>query len=123
MGVAPPSVTRSRRVEIGDAAGFAGTTPRAIRNYHEIGLLPEPERGAAGRRYGYDDMIRILGGPGGRDRTSARGCPAPADGGQPTGLLVTDRLGQPLPSDLRASEGLHGAHDTRFLAEAPSADS
>ncbi|MGW1996420.1 MerR family transcriptional regulator [Embleya sp. NPDC001921] len=50
-----------RRVKIGHAAAFAGTTPRTIRHYHEIGLLPEPERGADDRRrYGYDDMIRLL---------------------------------------------------------------
>lgn len=50
-----------RQVRIGDAAAFVGTTPRAIRHYHEIGLLPEPERGADGRRrYGYEDMIRLL---------------------------------------------------------------
>lgn len=50
-----------RQVKIGDAAAFAGTTPRAIRHYHQIGLLPEPERGVDGRRrYGYDDMIRLL---------------------------------------------------------------
>ncbi|MFD7568116.1 MerR family transcriptional regulator [Streptomyces tendae] len=50
-----------RWVKIGDAAAFAGTTPRAIRHYHAIGLLPESERGADDRRrYGYDDMIRLL---------------------------------------------------------------
>ncbi|WP_432185522.1 MerR family transcriptional regulator [Streptomyces tendae] len=50
-----------RRVKIGDAAAFAGTTPRAIRHYHAIGLLPEPERAADDRRrYGYDDIIRLL---------------------------------------------------------------
>ncbi|QES46559.1 MerR family transcriptional regulator [Streptomyces venezuelae] len=50
-----------RQVKIGDAAAFAGTTPRAIRHYHEIGLLPEPERGGDDRRrYGYQDMIRLL---------------------------------------------------------------
>ncbi|OZV72580.1 MerR family transcriptional regulator [Micromonospora echinospora] len=50
-----------RQVKIGDAAVFVGTTPRAIRHYHQIGLLPEPERGVDGRRrYGYDDMIRLL---------------------------------------------------------------
>ena len=50
-----------RQVKIGDAAAFAGTTPRAIRHYHEIGLLPEPERGGDDhRRYGYEDMIRLL---------------------------------------------------------------
>ncbi|MFF7245530.1 MerR family transcriptional regulator [Embleya sp. NPDC008237] len=50
-----------RRVKIGDAAAFVGTTPRAIRHYHEIGLLTEPERGSDDRRrYGYEDMIRLL---------------------------------------------------------------
>ncbi|WDG28919.1 MerR family transcriptional regulator [Streptomyces sp. CA-278952] len=50
-----------RRIKIGDAAAFAGSTPRAIRHYHEIGLLPEPERGGDGRRrYGYEDMISLL---------------------------------------------------------------
>ncbi|WP_433543758.1 MerR family transcriptional regulator (plasmid) [Streptomyces sp. CA-294286] len=50
-----------RRVKIGDAAAFVGITPRAIRHYHDIGLLPEPGRGSDGRRrYGYEDMIRLL---------------------------------------------------------------
>ncbi|MFG3404257.1 MerR family transcriptional regulator [Streptomyces sp. NPDC048142] len=50
-----------RQVKIGDAAAFVGTTPRAIRHYHEIGLLPEPGRGSDDRRrYGYEDMIRLL---------------------------------------------------------------
>ncbi|MFI6425121.1 MerR family transcriptional regulator [Promicromonospora sp. NPDC050880] len=56
-----PSFIPPRQVKIGDAAAFVGTTPRAIRHYHEIGLLPEPERGGDDRRrYGYDDMIRLL---------------------------------------------------------------
>jgi DNA-binding transcriptional MerR regulator len=50
-----------RQVAIGDAASFVGTTPRAIRHYHSLGLLPEPERDGGGRRrYDYDDMIRLL---------------------------------------------------------------
>ncbi|WP_098894893.1 MerR family transcriptional regulator [Streptomyces sp. t99] len=57
----PASFIPPRQVRIGDAAAFAGCTPRAIRHYHEIGLLPEPERGGDGRRrYGYEDMIRLL---------------------------------------------------------------
>ncbi|PPF52799.1 MerR family transcriptional regulator [Clavibacter michiganensis] len=53
---APP-----RQVQIGDAAAFVGTTPRSIRHYHQIGLLPERERGADGRRrYGYGEIIRLL---------------------------------------------------------------
>ncbi|MCS7483716.1 MerR family transcriptional regulator [Umezawaea endophytica] len=56
-----PSFMPPRQVKIGDAAAFAGSTPRAIRHYHEIGLLPEPERGGDDRRrYGYEDMIRLL---------------------------------------------------------------
>ncbi|MFI9726213.1 MerR family transcriptional regulator [Streptomyces sp. NPDC052092] len=50
-----------RQVKIGDAAAFVGTTPRAIRHYHEIGLVPEPVRGGDDRRrYGYEAMIRLL---------------------------------------------------------------
>jgi DNA-binding transcriptional MerR regulator len=50
-----------RQVKIGDAAAFVGTTPRAIRHYHQLGLLPEPERGADGRRrYGYAEVVRLL---------------------------------------------------------------
>lgn len=57
----PLTFVPPRQVKIGDAAAFVGTTPRAIRHYHAIGLLPEPERGTDGRRrYGYDDMIRLL---------------------------------------------------------------
>ncbi len=57
----PSPFTSPRQVKIGDAAAFAGCTPRAIRHYHEIGLLPEPERGGDDRRrYGYEDMIRLL---------------------------------------------------------------
>lgn len=56
-----PSLIPPRLVRIGDAAAFVGTTPRAIRHYHAIGLVPEPERGADGRRrYGYEEMIRLL---------------------------------------------------------------
>ncbi|MEV7616418.1 MerR family transcriptional regulator [Streptomyces sp. NPDC089799] len=48
-------------VGIGEAAVLAGTTPTAIRHHHRAGVLPEPERGPDGRRrYGYDDLVRIL---------------------------------------------------------------
>ena len=56
-----PSLIPPRQVTIGDAAAFAGTTPRAIRHYHGIGLLPEPTRGSDGRRrYGYEELVRLL---------------------------------------------------------------
>jgi DNA-binding transcriptional MerR regulator len=55
---------------IGQLATYAGTTARAVRHYHQIGLLPEPERNASGYRT-YDAAavvrlirIRILAGAG-----------------------------------------------------------
>jgi len=56
-----PFPTPPRQVPIGDAAAFVGITPRAIRHYHQIGLLPERERGSDDRRrYGYAEIIRLL---------------------------------------------------------------
>jgi MerR family copper efflux transcriptional regulator len=47
-------------MRIGDAAAAAGTTPRALRFYEERGLLPPPQRTAAGqRRYGPDEVARV----------------------------------------------------------------
>ena len=38
---------------IGQLASYTGVTVRAVRHYHQIGLLPEPDRDASGyRRYG-----------------------------------------------------------------------
>ena len=45
-----PFPTPPRQVLIGDAAAFVGITPRAIRHYPQVGLLPERERGSDGRR-------------------------------------------------------------------------
>ncbi|MFD2122200.1 MerR family transcriptional regulator [Streptomyces cirratus] len=48
-------------VGIGEAAALTGTTPNAIRHMHRSGLLPEPGRGPGERRrYGYEDVVRIL---------------------------------------------------------------
>ena len=56
-----PFPTPPRQVPIGHAAAFVGITPRAIRHYHQVGLLPERERGSDGRRrYGYAEIIRLL---------------------------------------------------------------
>jgi len=48
---------------IGQLADYVGVTVRAVRHYHQRGLLPEPERDASGyRRYGAQavvDLIRI----------------------------------------------------------------
>ena len=35
---------------IGQLAAYAGVTVRAVRHYHQVGLLPEPERDASGCR-------------------------------------------------------------------------
>jgi DNA-binding transcriptional MerR regulator len=55
--VKPPKLT------IGQLAAHAGVTVRAVRHYHQRGLLPEPERDASGyRRYDAQavvDLIRI----------------------------------------------------------------
>jgi DNA-binding transcriptional MerR regulator len=49
-------------VRIGELAREAGTTPRTVRYYEEIGLLPEPGSRAAGshREYGSGDLERLL---------------------------------------------------------------
>lgn len=46
---------------IGQLAAFAGVTVRAVRHYHQIGLLPEPERDASGyRRYGATAVVSLI---------------------------------------------------------------
>ena len=49
------------RLRIGELAALAGTTPRAIRHYHAVGLLPEPGRDPSGyRRYGPGHVVRLV---------------------------------------------------------------
>lgn len=44
-----------------ELADLAGTTPRALRHYHRLGLLPEADRDPNGyRRYGPRDLVRVL---------------------------------------------------------------
>ncbi len=46
---------------IGEVARLAGTTVRAVRHYHAVGLLPEPVRDHSGyRRYGSAALLRLL---------------------------------------------------------------
>ena len=48
-------------VTIGQLAAYAGVTVRAVRHYHQIGLLPEPERDASGyRRYGATAVVSLI---------------------------------------------------------------
>ena len=46
---------------IGQLASYAGVTVRAVRHYHQIGLLPEPERDASGyRTYQAAAVVRLI---------------------------------------------------------------
>lgn len=46
---------------IGQLAAYAGVTVRAVRHYHKIGLLPEPERDYSGyRRYDAATVVRLI---------------------------------------------------------------
>ena len=46
---------------IGQLAAYARVTVRAVRHYHQIGLLPEPERDASGyRRYGAAAVVSLI---------------------------------------------------------------
>jgi DNA-binding transcriptional MerR regulator len=61
----PPSgATAARRLAtltISQLADYVGVTVRAIRHYHQRGLLPEPERDASGyRRYDAEAVISLI---------------------------------------------------------------
>lgn len=46
---------------IGQLAAYSGVTTRAVRHYHQIGLLPEPERDASGyRTYAAPDVVALI---------------------------------------------------------------
>ena len=46
---------------ISQLAAYAGVTVRTVRHYHQIGLLPEPERDASGyRRYGARAVVSLI---------------------------------------------------------------
>ncbi|MGW0463934.1 MerR family transcriptional regulator [Streptomyces sp. NPDC003027] len=47
-------------MRIGEIAALVGVTPRAVRHYHRLGLLPEPARRANGyREYGLRDAVLL----------------------------------------------------------------
>ncbi|MFB7373243.1 MerR family transcriptional regulator [Streptomyces sp. NPDC056222] len=47
-------------MRIGEIAALVGVTPRAVRHYHHLGLLPEPVRLANGyREYGIRDAVLL----------------------------------------------------------------
>ena len=44
-----------------EIADLAGTSLRSVRHYHEVGLLPEPERRSNGyKQYGVAHLMRLL---------------------------------------------------------------
>jgi DNA-binding transcriptional MerR regulator len=46
---------------ISQLAAYAGVTTRAVRHYHNVGLLPEPDRDASGyRRYGATAVVSLI---------------------------------------------------------------
>ena len=48
-------------ITIGQLARYAGVTIKAVRHYHKVGLLPEPERDHSGyRRYRAQDAIDLV---------------------------------------------------------------
>ena len=58
-----PQPEEASPLTIGQLAEYVGVTVRAIRHYHQRGLLPEPPRDESGyRRYGAQavlDLVRI----------------------------------------------------------------
>ncbi len=47
-------------LRIGQVAALVGVTPKTVRHYHQIGLLPEPPRTANGYRvYGVAEVVRL----------------------------------------------------------------
>ncbi|MEV2226711.1 MerR family transcriptional regulator [Nocardia vinacea] len=48
-------------ITIGQLARYAGVTTKAVRVYHDRGLLPEPERDSSGyRRYRAEDAVQLV---------------------------------------------------------------
>src|SRR5579885_2830245 len=53
--------TMPTHLQIGEVAHLLGITPKAIRYYQKMGLLPEPERSDGGYRlYTANDLLRLL---------------------------------------------------------------
>jgi len=49
------------RLSVTEVAEVAGVTPRTVRYYHSIGVLPEPPRDGSGyRRYGGKEVIELV---------------------------------------------------------------
>ncbi|MFF4283648.1 MerR family transcriptional regulator [Streptomyces kronopolitis] len=52
---------RNRPLSISEVTELTSLTPRTIRYYHEVGLVPEPDRDGAGNRsYRMEEITRLL---------------------------------------------------------------
>src|SRR3954468_16688273 len=105
---------------IGRLASYAGVTLRAVRHYHQIGLLPEPERDASGyRTYDAAAVVRLI-----RIRTLAEaGVPLARvrellDADPETFAAATGQIDRQLRSQIRALE-----QHRRRIAQLGSGDS
>ncbi|WP_204038306.1 MerR family transcriptional regulator [Micromonospora qiuiae] len=92
---------------IGRLASYAGVTIRAVRHYHQIGLLPEPERDASGyRMYDANAVVRLI-----RIRTLAEaGVPLARvrellDADPDTFAAATAEIDRQLRTQIRALQG------------------
>src|SRR5215207_7550463 len=60
VGCTPGSGHTESMLTIGQLASYAGVTVRAVRHYHQVGLLPEPERDHSGyRSYGALAVVQL----------------------------------------------------------------
>ena len=82
-------------MRIGELAHAADTTVRAVRHYHRLGLMPEPERTPGGYRvYTFADLVRLL-----RIRWLAQS-------GVPLGSVATVLGGRPGSQDAESASDL-----------------
>jgi len=108
---------------IGQLASYAGVTIRAVRHYHQIGLLPEPQRDGSGyRSYDATSVLRLI-----RIRTLAEaGVPLARvrdllDADPQTFAAATTEIGRQLRAQIRALQehlrriALLGTGDTLAL--------
>jgi DNA-binding transcriptional MerR regulator len=105
---------------IGQLASYAGVTIRAVRHYHQIGLLPEPKRDASGyRSYDAGAVVRLI-----RIRTLAEACVPLArvrellDADPETFAAATTEIDRQLRAQIRALQ-----EHRRRIAQLGSGDS
>ncbi len=88
--------TTRGQLSVGEVARLAGVSPRTVRHYHAIGLLPEPNRDPMGyRRYGSRDAITLVRAA----RLRALGMPLPQVAAQ---LADSSNDGASVSDSLRA---------------------